>query len=296
MKKHSYKFIKEQIENPGYKLLSDEYKNNISKLKVECPEGHQYKVTYGNFIQHHRCPICYNKIRSNKRRLTYSFVKNQIEKEGYKLLSNEYKDNNTKLKIQCSEKHEYEVRYGDFQQGKRCPICAYKNCSNRLKLLYKHVKCQIEKEGYKLLSNEYKDNNTKLKIQCAEGHIYKVIYSNFQKGRRCPICWDLTNYSRAEKECLDIVKQLTNENIIENDRTQIVNPKTNRFLELDMWIPSLKKAIEFNGECWHKHRKFEDNQKVKQCKEKDINLMVINYQNWIDNREEQIQNLKEFIK
>ena len=59
MKKLTYKYIKEQFEKEGYKLLSNEYKGNGFKLKIECSKGHQYEVTYGNFQQNVRCPICY---------------------------------------------------------------------------------------------------------------------------------------------------------------------------------------------------------------------------------------------
>ena len=65
-----------------------------------------------------------------------------------------------------------------------------------------------------------------------------------------------------------------------------------------MWIPLLNKAIEFNGERWHSKEnvKYKDNQKQIQCKEKNIDLLTIWYQNWIDNREEQINSLKNFLK
>ncbi|MFW6377676.1 MAG: hypothetical protein ACOCZ5_03420 [bacterium] len=41
------------------------------------------------------------------------------------------------------------------------------------KLTYEHVKSYIESfEGYKLLSEEYENNRTKLKIQCPEDHTF----------------------------------------------------------------------------------------------------------------------------
>ena len=52
------------------------------------------------------------------KKLTYEFVKQQYEKEGYKLLS-KYKDCRTKDLLECPEYHEYEVKYNDFQQGHR---------------------------------------------------------------------------------------------------------------------------------------------------------------------------------
>ena len=284
MKKLSYEYVKNQFVKEGYKLLSKNYTNNNTKLKIECTKGHQYNVTYNNFRNGKRCPFCYG----NKKH-TYEYIKNQIEKTGYKLLSNKYKNAFAKLKIQCSEGHQYNVKYNNLQQGQKCAACA-----GNKKHTYDNIKNQIEKEDYKLLSKEYKDALSKLKIQCPEGHQYNVTYGNFSQGKRCPFCWDMENHSRSEKDCLNVVKQLTNENVIENNRTQIVNPRTNKFLELDIWIPSLKKAIEFNGEYWHSsvNKKLNDKQKVKQCKEKNIDLLIIWYQDWIDNREKQIEKIK----
>ena len=71
------------------------------------------------------------------------YVKNQIENTGYKLLSNEYENANTKLKIQCSEGHQYNVRYNNFQQGKRCPIC-----DGTQKLTYNFIKQQFDILSY----------------------------------------------------------------------------------------------------------------------------------------------------
>ena len=287
MKKLSYEYVKNQIENSGYKLLSDRYKGNGFKLEIECVKGHQYSATYNNFREGQRCPICWGNYK-----LTYNLVKTQIEETGYKLISEAYKNVISKLKVECSEGHQYEVRYDSFKENHRCPVC-----HGNQKHSYEYIKKQIEKEQHKLLSTEYKNAHKKLNIMCLEKHKYEVTWSSFQQGSRCPICYDIAKHSRTEKDCLDITKQLTNETIIENDRTQVINPKNNKYLELDIWIPSLNKAIEFNGEYWHgsNYSKYKDNQKIKQCKEKGIDLMVINYKDWIDNKEEEIEKLIKFI-
>jgi hypothetical protein len=52
-----YEEVKNNIENAGYKLLS-EYKNMKTKLEIECNKNHKYKVTYEKFLRGDRCPIC----------------------------------------------------------------------------------------------------------------------------------------------------------------------------------------------------------------------------------------------
>ena len=56
--------------------------------------------------------------------LSYNYIKEQIEKEGYKLLSKSYKNAHTKIKIKCDKGHIYKVIWNSFQQGHRCKECS----------------------------------------------------------------------------------------------------------------------------------------------------------------------------
>ena len=248
-------------------------------------------MRYCHLQQGQKCPNCNN----DNIRLSYDYVKEQIESvEGYKLLSPTYKNSRSKIKVQCSKGHIYNVTYGNFYMGYRCPYCAGIKCH-----IYDYVKEQIESvEGYKLLSPTYKNSKTKLKIRCGKGHEYEVVYGSFHSGRRCPYCNKFKGTSKAEKEIDEMVKEfLPNENIIENDRTQIINPRTGHNLELDVWIPSLKKAIEYNGIYWHSGNltKEKDKEKIKQCKEKGIELLIIEEEDWYSNKNNCIELLKDFI-
>lgn len=62
---------------------------------------------------------------------------------------------------------------------------------------------------------------------------------------RCPICWPVsTCKSKGQKELAEYVKSL-GINVVENDRS-VISP-----LELDIYVPDHKLAIEFNGVYWH---------------------------------------------
>ena len=120
------------------------------------------------------------------RKLTYEYIKKQVEKEGCKLLSTNYINASKKLKIQCSKGHEYKIKWNSFQQGKRCIIC---NSNNLRKLKFSIVKHYIETKGYILISNIYKDNQTKLILKCSNNHKFFISWSSFQQGHRCPECY-----------------------------------------------------------------------------------------------------------
>ena len=62
-------------------------------------------------------------------------------------------------------------------------------------------------------------------------------------------------------------------------------------------MPSLKKAIEFNGIHWHKseYSKYKDRQKILQCEQKKIDLLIIQERDWLDNKSLCINTIEEFI-
>ena len=230
------------------------------------------------------------------KKLTYESVKNYIESfDGYKLISKEYKNAMSKIKIKCPEKHIFEMKYNAFQQGHRCRFCQYENISKNLKHSYEYIKGYIESFGYKLISQEYKGNKIKLFVECPEKHIFEIKYNSFLSGTRCSVCWQKCLRSNEEKEIAEYVKNNYNGMVIENDRSQIINPKTGYNLELDIWIPELKKAIEYNGEYWHNNiiAEYRDSQKHLQCKNKGIDLLIIKEENWVNNKD--YKTIDEFI-
>ena len=290
MKKHDYQYIKQYIESfYGYKLLDTLYKNAVEKLSIQCPNNHIFEMRFNDFQQGHRCSIC-----SGLKKHNISYVKQYIESfEGYKLLSTVYINSKEKLSIRCPENHIFKIKFNDFQQGHRCGVCR----DNFIRYSYKYIKKIIELvSGYELISEKYKNSNGKLLIRCPYGHIFKMGFGNFHFGHRCPICWKNQNYSKGEKEIFEYIKQIYDGKIIPNDKTQLINPNTGKFLELDVWMPEINKAVEYNGEYWHslENVKNLDVIKKEQCKMKNIDLLVIQENDWIKNKNWEV--IDDFVK
>ena len=76
-KKLTYKFVKEQFEREGYKLLSNVYENNRQKLDYICPKGHKHKISWSNWGKGARCPYC-----ANCPPVNISFIRFEFEREG----------------------------------------------------------------------------------------------------------------------------------------------------------------------------------------------------------------------
>lgn len=117
------------------------------------------------------------------KKLTYQFVKEQFEKEGYELLSTEYINNSQKLKYICSQGHRHEISWRKWNSGRRCPYCA-----GLVKLSIDYVRCEFEKEDYILLTKKYENNSQKLEYVCPKGHRHSICWGNWSQGQRCPYC------------------------------------------------------------------------------------------------------------
>lgn len=285
--KHTLEYIKSIIEKEGYILQSDIYNGNRENLKILCPNGHNIEMRYDNFQQGKRCIIC-----SGNKKHTLEEIRKIIENDGNVLLSSNYTNNKQKLSIRCPNGHIFSMVLHDFQRGYRCPTCAgvKKHTLNEISVLLKN-------EGYTLLSNSYKNAHTKIRLQCPKGHEFTILWNSFQQGQRCSICSFMNGQSKPEKYIVEYVKTIYDGVIIENDRTIIRNPLTNRMLELDAYLPDVNKAIEFNGSYWHSNNYAKEKDMIKkiQCKEKNIELLVIEEKDWITNKNICLNNITSFI-
>ena len=101
--------------------------------------------------------------------------------------------------------------------------------------------------------------------------------------------------SYAEKEISNYINNTLKYDTINNSR-KIISP-----YELDIYIPKLNKAIEYNGNYWHDYNKFpekeiRDNMKIKLCKEKNIQLMYVWEKDFYENKEKCLKLIKIFLK
>lgn len=240
----SYDYVKTYIENvEGYKLISDEYINARLNLKLTCPEKHNIEMTFTSFKdKESRCNICSYKIIANKLKHSYEFVKEYIENVvGYKLISKEYVNNEKKILIECPEKHIIDMTFSNFQKGNRCRICKYINDANNYKLSYEFVKDYIENSiGYKLLSTEYINNETKLDFECPDKHKFKMTFAKFKNSnQRCSKC-----YKKTQKMVYTFVEE-TYQNIISEAKFEWCKNIT--YLPFDFLLDDYKLLLEVDG-------------------------------------------------
>lgn len=111
-------------QEKGGVCLSDEYKNNSTKMKWRCAEGHEFMMRYNHTQRGHWCPTCKGIKIGNMSRLTIDVCHKAATDCGGECLSDVYLNGKTKMKWRCAEGHEWMAAYEKIKQGRWCPTCA----------------------------------------------------------------------------------------------------------------------------------------------------------------------------
>ena len=301
MTTEKFKKISSQKHNNFYIYEKSEYKPK-EKICITCPN-------HGDFLQdpyaHMNgagCPLC-AKERNKGVNLkgTEEFIKEAIEIHGdkydYSLV--EYKGRSIPVKIICPI-------HGEFYQqpavhlrkdGHGCPLCGME-ASRSFKVkdvnLFINQSNEIHNNFYDYSKVEYVNSNTPVVITCPIHGDFPQAPSSHLSGRGCPKC-SAIGISNLECDVFKFIEKIQNQKIVQNTKS-ILNSK----LELDIFIPDLNIAFEFNGIYWHStefkpENKYKHLNKTKLCEEKGIKLFHIWESDWLENRSEVEDRIKKIF-
>lgn len=154
-------------------MLDDHYTNLNTKIKVECDQGHQYAATVEAIKSSRPCPDC--KLASGPKGRLEKIVRDRNGK-----LLVEYKAERTKVKIECSEGHVWEMLPLSIVKGSWCPEC--KKAPFREKLLK-----AVTARGGKII-REGQKSQEKYLFECQNGHRWEAKQYAITDGHWCPKC------------------------------------------------------------------------------------------------------------
>ena len=250
--------------------------------------GNEWKTAIRDRTKGTICPRCASIERGHKKHI-YS-----LQKSGYinnPLLLEEWNyEKNGDLKPEqftpgsnksvwwkCSKcGSEWKARIGNRSILKRgCPYCANHRivkvkATNSLAVKYPEIAKQWHPTKNGELTPKDVPPGTRKKVYwlCENNHEYQASILHRVHGTNCPICNSGRQTSFAEQATFYYVKKLY---------PDAISRYTADFLgrmELDIYIPSIKYAIEYDGEAWHKENKLEREQrKYKICQKHDIKLI-----------------------
>ena len=250
-------------------------KGSHLKYFWKCAKGHSYLASISNRIRGTSCPYCagqkvlegYNDFATLNPELLkeWDYEKNKIKPNELASKSG------VSVWWKCKYGHSWKAVIGNrSENGKRgCPVCANRVLQKGFNDLATTNPELLKEWNYE--KNKIKPDETiagtprKAWWICEKGHEWYASIVSRTKNHNCPICNSSKQTSIAEKS---IVYYLNKANI-----DLIENYKIGR-KELDIFIPTLRIGIEYDGQYYHKSIK-KDIDKNKLCEKNNIKLIRI---------------------
>jgi len=175
---------------------------------------------------------------------------------------------NKRAHWQCARGHEWEaIIENRTRQGHRCQFCSGRRASPERNLAAMFPKIAAEwhptKNGSLTPDKVAPYSGKRAHFQCARGHEWEaVVISRTQLGAGCLKCKSKT--SQPELRLYTELKTIFPD---AEHRARICKQ------ELDVFLPSLKLGVEFDGKWWHSKNTKRDREKVRILKREAIKVI-----------------------
>lgn len=190
--------IAELCEGTIYSFVrwQGEFKGVRSKFTYMCEKHGEQTGKVEHFVNGTRCPMC----GVSKRMFSQEERQNQFEKELqntiYSFTRWSYYDgkNTSGVVFNCQRHGEWETSVRSFVGGSRCPKCSKETSSEKQRFDVEKRTEQViklcEDSGYTFEGwcDSYRNALSTFNCRCGKHGIWKVGFSAFKHGTRCPSC------------------------------------------------------------------------------------------------------------
>lgn len=270
----------------GGRCLSKEYVDAKTKYEWECSNGHRWWAIANNIQQGKWCRECGRTAKKN-----VSWLSALADRNSGKCLSEEYGNALSKYEWECSKGHRWWATANDIQNGSWCSKCQDVSRRNGVGWLRE----QAAKRGGKCSSTEYSNSKAKYEWECGEGHLWLATADSVGQGSWCPVC--ARQQSKPEREIFELVRAKFPDT--QHGPRRLLRTKS---FQLDVFVPSLKKAVEYDGGRWHRSdwakkrgQPARDARKDAECVEAGIKLLRVRESEYLSHKEEAIDELMSFL-
>lgn len=256
MKKTTETYAKEIYDKYGFTLTS-EYLGATNNVSFNCKNGHSNIASATNLLQRgYKCKACiHGRPIISKSQLTELDLDNNLTARelAIKLNTTESAINNARYKLGI------KTSVLDRSYAKLLEVL---NLQNRTLLTS---------------IDEFYGQRANVKVSCANGHIVEQCTNNIiQHNTNCTECFSKS--SEAENSLVEYIRSIYSGWIELNDRS-ILGGK-----ELDIVLPDLGIAIEYNGAYWHsedKVGKFYHQDKTNKVEDFGYKLIHVHEYDWL---------------
>lgn len=249
-KKTTAEFIVDAREVHGdrYDYSKVKYVGIKQKVCIICREHGEFWQNPEGHLRGYGCKRCRGeRLSLIQRKCAEDFISDAIKIHGlfYDYGKVSYTNNKEKVCIVCPEHGEFWQTPNDHLRGRACPKCNHARMSELNQYSaedFVSLAKPLHGDRYRYDNVEYNGSKRKVCIICpTHGEFWQQPNSHLS-GHGCPAC--ANSLSKGEKEVFELIKHYYPD---AQQRVRDVIPP----LELDIYIPSLKLAVEYNGEFWH---------------------------------------------
>lgn len=172
--------------------------------------------------------------------------------------------------------HSWQAKINNRTHGRNCPVCSNKVIIpgiNDLATTHPNIAKEWDYKKNRDLTPNMVSHGCGKKVYwiCPIGHSYKatILHRTSCNGTNCPVCNSGRQTSFAEQAIYYYIKKF-HPDAISRYRNIFDNG-----MELDIYIPSINTAIEYDGIYWHKNKDEREATKYLICKKHNIRLLRI---------------------
>lgn len=278
-----------------YDYSKFEYHRMKDKSTIICKLHGEFRQSAEKHILGRGCPICGNIAKNKNRTITKDkFIEraNIIHNGKYDYSRVKFKNLHDKIDIICPKHGLFKQIAYDHLDGHGCNKCVIEQSKLMLSDFIRRSN-EIHNFKYDYSKTIINGINSDVTIICPKHGEFTQNVGTHLKGCGCPKCGRII--SKNEQEIYEYVCGLIGkDNVIGRCRTILSNNK-----ELDIYIPSLKIAIEYNGVLWHSEKYGKDRyyhlDKLNECNKKGIKLIHIFEDEYTDKKEIVLSKIRHLI-
>ena len=255
------------------------------KVWWKCSNGHSYASVIASRTgdNHTGCPFCagqkvlvgFNDLASNQPELAKEWC---YEKNGNLLPTQITSRNPKKVWWKCPKGHSYQAVIYNRIEGDNCPICSNHLCVTGINDFATQHPELLKEWNYQKNKNIYPTkivSGSAKKVWWICEHCsneWEASIVNRSNGTGCPKCNERSKTSFPEQAIFYYIKKQFSDAI--NSYKAIF---TDSNMEIDIYIPTLKVGIEYDGMAWHisEQHNLREIRKYEKCKEYGIKLIRI---------------------
>ena len=249
--------------------------NSNKQVWWKCEKGHKWQSSVAGRNKGHNCPYCsgrYALSGENDLQTVNPILAQEwnYEKNNGITPADVLPYSSRKVWWRCKKGHEWQATIVNRSRGNGCPYCSgqktlqgYNDLQTVNPLLAKEW--NYEKNNGLTPAEVTANSGKKIWWLCNKGHEWQSTIVHRNKGQGCPIC---------DSERKTSFPEYALEFYISKCGFDVRHSYNEQGYELDIYIPILKIAIEYDG-FWHKYRVEQDLEKNRKCKSDGIVLYRI---------------------